>query len=361
MNHHVLHDRYGRLFELPHALAEHGELTAFCIDYRWAKGGEEVVSPRERWLYRSVPATLLLGWVFSLWAALRKARPDVVIASSDCLQIIIGAFIARCCGAAFVADLYDDYSTFGLARIPGVRWLYRRALARASGISAVSVTLGEDVQHDYPQVAVIVLESTIDPATFNPQDKQASRELLGIGASSKKLVNKKLIGLCGGLNAFHGVDTVFDAVPLLARAEPDAMLVVAGRVSPDFPLPVADNIHYLGMLPHQQMAHFFSAMDVMIVALSDTPFGYYAFPQKAYEVISCRVPAVAAEVGALARLFESAPGLRYRPGEPGQLLQVLQAQLQEQVVLDVPVPAWVDQAALLSEFSVALLSGRQAA
>ena len=77
-------------------------------------------------------------------------RPGVVIASSDSLHVIIGYWLARWLGVPFYADLYDDYATFGLSKIPGVKPLYRAALAGAVGISVVSRTLGEDICRRYP-------------------------------------------------------------------------------------------------------------------------------------------------------------------------------------------------------------------
>lgn len=346
MNHDVIYDRYARLYDVPDQLRQYGQVRGFCIDYRITRRGDVPADLRDIWQISSVPGTLFIGWIYALLRAVQQFRPDVIIASSDCLQVVLGWMLARLVGARFVADLYDDYATFGLARIPGMKWLYRKALAAADGITAVSVTLAEDLEEEYPQTPVLVLESTINPTAFAPRDKAQSR----IGLGLDDLNGKQLVGLCGGLNAFHGVDTVFAAVPQLAQDLPNAVLVIAGRSTPDFPLPEGDNVRYLGMLPHERMAEFFSAMDVMIVALSDTPFGYYAFPQKAYEVIACQVPAVVAEVGALARLFDRLHQARYQPGRPETLVEVLKIQLSEQTVLDVPVPSWADQARLLHQF-----------
>ena len=346
MNHDVIDDRYASLFELPDRLGQSMSVFSVSLDYRLQKKKPVSADLRDKWRRFSVPGTLGFGWFFSLMAHVRKVRPECIVASSDCVHVILGDFVSRLFGTTFYVDLYDDYSTFGLAKIPGMRWLYQRALARADGICAVSRTLGRDIEEQFPDKPVVVLESTIDSALFYPRDRSESRKLLGLD----RFAGKKLVGVCGGLNAFHGADIVFDAFSAISELEPDVQFVVAGRLYDECPLPALDNVEYLGMLPHSQMPYFFSALDVAVVALSNTRFGYFAFPQKAYEVLACAVPTVAADVGALSLLFEDAPDLLYSPDSSASLAQVVARQLHNGAVLAVDIPTWTDQAAILGRF-----------
>ena len=346
MNHDVIDDRYARLFELPNSLGKNLDVAAFCLDYRLAKLPPVSDDLRGNWRRSSIPRTFFIGWFLVLMAYARQVRPQCVIASSDCLHIILGGLVSRLFGARFYADLYDDYSTFGLAKIPGMRWLYWRALARADGICAVSRTLGRDIEKQYPGKPVLVLESTIDAGLFYPQDKAESRRLLGLD----RLKGKKLVGVCGGLNAFHGADIVFKAFAQIADRDSDIVFVVAGKLYDECPLPDSDNVMYLGMLPHTQMSYFFSAMDVAVVALSNTRFGYYAFPQKAYEVLACAVPVAAADVGALSLLFEDLTDALYDPDSPASLADTVIRQLDARALLSVDIPTWDDQADKLGDF-----------
>ena len=346
MNHDVIDDRYARLFELPHLMGQDLDVSAFCLDYRLGKLAPISDDLKRSWGRSSIPRTFFVGWFFALLAFARTVRPQAVVASSDCLHVILGAFVARLFGATFFADLYDDYSTFGLAKIPGMRWLYFRALARADGICAVSYTLGRDLEQQYPGKPVLVLESTIDAERFFPQDKANSRAVLRLD----DLGHKKLIGVCGGLNAFHGADIVFGAFPEILQRRDDVMFVVAGKLYEECPLPELDNVRYLGMLPHEQMTYFFSALDVAVIALSNTRFGYYAFPQKAYEVLACKVPVAAADVGALSILFQPLPKVLYDPDSSASLADTLDRQLDDAEVLQVDIPTWRQQAVKLGDF-----------
>ncbi len=346
MNHDVIDDRYGRLFELPHCLSRSTSVMSFCLDYRLEKKApipEDLVG---FWFRLNIPLSLFVGWFLVLFAKAKEFRPDCVIASSDCVSVIIGRFIAYLLGARFYADLYDDYSTFGLAKIPGMKWLYQRALRNADGICAVSETLGSHLRESFPAKPVLVLESTIDAATFYPRDKSSSLKLLGLDG----FCGKKLVGVCGGLNAYHGVSVVFDAFAKISELEPEVLFVVAGKLDDAFPLPQLPNIEYLGVLTHEQMPYFFSAIDVQVVALSNTRFGYFAFPQKAYEVLACEVPVAAAEVGALALLFDAVPEALYDPDSSSSLAATVVRQLQAPKNNVVDIPTWEKQALSLGRF-----------
>jgi teichuronic acid biosynthesis glycosyltransferase TuaC len=340
MNHDVINDRYGRLFELPHCLAKQLAVFAFCLDYRLTQPQPVPDQLSMSWKRANIPRTLFVGWFFVLLKYVQRVRPDCVIASSDCLQIILGAFLSRLYRTCFYADLYDDYLTFGLAKVPGMRWLYNRALASADGIFAVSHTLGRDLETQFPGKPILVLESTIDAQLFQPQARAESRKKLGLD----HLLGKKLVGVCGGLNAYHGANIVFDAFPAIAEQSAGVVFVVAGKLYDECPLPQRPDIHYLGMLPHDQMPFFFSALDVAVVALSNTKFGYYAFPQKAYEVLACRVPVAAANVGALSMLFADLPGALYNPDSSASLADTINRQLILGAILEVDIPSWDDQA-----------------
>lgn len=346
MNHDVIGDRYARLFELPHYLGHYLPVRAFCLDYRKLRPSAIPADLETVWGRASVPGTLFIGWFFQLLRFARRARPAIVVASSDCVHVILGAMLAQFYGARFYADLYDDYSTFGLVRVPGIRWLYRRALARADGISAVSTTLARDLEKQYPGKPVLVLESTIPPDLFRPRDRDESRELLHL----QDLAGKKLVGVCGGLNAGHGADIVFGAFEAISKLDPDARFVVAGKLNDECPLPERPDVRYLGMLPHAQMSSFYSAMDVVVVPLSNTAFGYYAFPQKAYEVLACGAALVAADVGALSLLFAGAPEVLYQADSPDSLAARVGEQLARPTRHAFRIPTWDDQARELARF-----------
>ena len=80
-----------------------------------------------------------------------------------------------------VADLYDDYECFGAARLPGVKWLYRKALSRADGIVCVSNSLkGHVMSTARPSNEPQVILNAVDKALFRPLAKSECRERLDL-------------------------------------------------------------------------------------------------------------------------------------------------------------------------------------
>lgn len=328
MGHDVIDDRYARLYEIPWQLAARGhDVLGACLSYHGDAEGEwehpVPGSGRLRWASRSLGRVVvprLLGHPAWLLHHLREHGCDVVIAASDLPHVVVGAWAAERLGLPFVADLYDDFESFGLARIPGAVTAYRRAVSRADLVSCTSQALLEHVRDDYhARGHLLALPSTIDSTVFQRRDRQACRTALGLPAHAR------LVGTAGGLHADKGITTVYEAFERLASDMPDVHLVLAGQGEAQPPR--GANVHHLGAIAHERVAQLFSALDVGIVYLRDTPFGRYCFPQKAYEMAACGTPIVAAAVGAMPALLAKTPQALYRPDDAAGLAAALRAQL----------------------------------
>ncbi len=357
MGHDVISDRYARLYELPRGLAESGHsVSAFCLNYHAGEPERRVdsVDPPGSltWVgYQSGPWLVggLAGYWRSLMAELRAFRPDVVLGGSDAPHVVLTRHVAKRLGVPYVLDLYDHYEAFGLAKLPGMRSLYRRAIRGASGVSAVSELLAEYVQTLAPGVPVITLESTIDPARFYPRDRVVARERLGLPPTAR------LIGVSGSLSRNRGIDRVYASFLRLSAEDPSLHLALAGDVDRRYPPPRHPRIHWLGRIAHDAMPVFFSALDLALVPMIDTPFGRYAFPQKAYEILACGTPLLTTRVGALERTLAAYPECLYALGDEGDLDRRVGAQLSDPKVPDVPIPSWRDQAGLLERSLAAVV------
>lgn len=346
MNKDVLDDHYGRLYEIPLGLSLFSSVSLILMSYRESTDYSVAVSSGLLTIHaRSGNSTVIRfsRWLRVLFSVSRRSRSGgVIIASSDVLHVITGSLVSALLRKPFFADLYDNYESFGLAKLPLVKVLYRMSLRRAAGISVVSEALGGLVAQQYPSVPCLVLESTIDNLLFYPRDKAESRAALGLSGGP-------VLGICGGLNSEHDIATVFEACALLDMQGVSFTLLVAGRVG-DVPVPDVPYISYVGMRAHEEMPHFFSALDVALIPMAKGEFGHYAFPQKAYEILACQVPAVAAEVGALGKLFERFGGVTYEPGDAASLSKAIEKQLNEPVVADITIPDWSDQCSRLNAF-----------
>jgi glycosyltransferase involved in cell wall biosynthesis len=340
----VILDRYARLYEIPRQLASLGhQVEAFCLAYSADVPAldetHEAAPGGLRWRSRSwgrsvLPA--LITYPHRILRALRAFKPDLVIAASDIPHVALGAWLARRLQRPFVADLYDNFEGFGQARIPGMVPALRKAVRNADLVLTTSEPLRRLVLDGYrAQGDVIAMPSTVDKAVFHPRDKEACRAALGLPSSAP------LVGTAGGLHRDKGIQTLYAAWKLLSRQRPDVHLVLAGPHEPDLPPPSGVRVHYLGALPHERVAELFCALDVGAICILDTPFGRYCFPQKAYEMLACELPVVAADIGAMGDLFDDCrERCLYPAGDVQALATRLEAQLEAPATPDVVIEDW---------------------
>ncbi|MBK6659122.1 MAG: glycosyltransferase family 4 protein [Proteobacteria bacterium] len=346
----VIVDRYARLYELPRQLALRGhEVLGLCLNYRGRAAAFTSVDAqgagRLRWQSCDLGATLLPGLLDYrrlVHEAIAAFRPDILLGGSDSLHVAMTAHFARAARLPYALDLFDNYESFGLARLPGLTRAYHHALRHADAVTCVSEPLRAMIAARHaPPERVSTLESTINHELFHPRDRAASRARLGLPA------NARLVGTAGALDASRGIATLYRAYERLSAAHPDLHLVLAGPRAGATPLPDAPRVIHLGELPHERIPELFSALDVAVICMRDTAFGRYAFPQKAYEIIACRTPVVAARVGALATLLSGQAHSLYEVDDIDSLQRCLAAQLAAPSPCDMPVPDWAAQAAHL--------------
>jgi teichuronic acid biosynthesis glycosyltransferase TuaC len=338
----VIVDRYARLYEIPFQLARLGHtVTGFCLGYQGQADIQEShdASPGHlRWESRSLGrlyAPALVTYPHTILRRLREFAPDLLIGASDIPHVVLSAWAGKRLKLPYAVDLYDNFEGFGQARVPGMIPALRKAVRSAAVVTTTSKPLKDlvtDVYH--ARGDVISMPSTVDKTIFRPLDKAACRKSLGLPA------NVPLIGTAGGLYRDKGVETLYEAWKIIETQHPDVHLVLAGPIDAHFPPPVSDRIHYLGSLPHSRTAELFSALDVGAICIRDTPFGRYCFPQKAYEMLACRLPVAAARVGAMADLLADKPSSLYQVDSPDSLASTLLAQLESPVTSTVAIEDW---------------------
>jgi len=347
----VILDRYARMYEFPYQLAKRGHVVLCCsLSYRFASEG--------RWTHNAAPGNLewrswnlgrsvvpgLLRFSQQSTAQARIFKPDLIVGASDIPHCVFARHLANRLKVPYAIDLYDNFESFGQARIPGAVAGLRRAARGASFISCVSEPLATHVRQYYgASCPVLTLESTVDKAFFQPRDRAACRAKLGLPPGAK------LIGTAGSLSAEKGIEALYRAFELLAARDPDVHLVLAGPVEAATPPPQGPRVHLLGQLPHAEVATLFSALDVAMICIRDTPFGRYCFPQKAYEMLACGTPVVAADIGAMKTLLQPFPASLYRAENAEDLAASVARQLERPTLAAVPIKGWDELAAELEQ------------
>ena len=335
----VILDRYARLYEIPYQLARLGHtVEAYCLDYRRERTpglSKHDVAPGALAWHAQALGPGMAVYPSRLLRQLRGFAPDIVIAASDIPHVVLGGWLSRKLEVPFVADLYDNFEGFGQARIPGMVAALRRAVRAADLVLTTSEPLRELVVDGYgARGQVVAMPSTVDKAVFHPRARATCRATLGLP------IDALLLGTAGGLQRDKGVLDLYQAWDRLRQRIPKAHLVLAGPHEPGLPPPEGERVHYLGALPHDHVAQLFCALDVGAICILDTAFGRYCFPQKAYEMLACALPVVAADVGAMGSLLSRAPGCLYRVGDAQDLADKLIAQLETPTAIDIKIEGW---------------------
>jgi glycosyltransferase involved in cell wall biosynthesis len=356
----LLDDRFGRFRELPLELAKLGhEVIGVCLSYRprmegWENDCAADSSSKVSW--RSINLTrfglpALRRYLVEVSEILKGFSPDIIWSCSDAFHAIFGALLAKRLQVKCVIDLYDNFEAFSASQIPGVLPLFRRAVRNADGVTVFSRRLADYVAAAYGLLnPVVTIENGVRMELFRPLDRDACRRHLGLPQQAT------VIGVAGALYRSRGIETLVEAFRSLSAQNDQVHLALAGARERGLRIPIGNKIHDLKELPHEAVPIFVNALDLAVVCYRQSAQGEFSFPQKAYEIMACRVPLIAAAVGTMNELLHDYPGCLYEPDSPTSLADAVQRQLGNRVLTDYKVPAWADSARELEEFFTKIIS-----
>ena len=345
----LLDDQYGRLFEIPEALANRGiSVTGITLSYR--------NKPTGSFVFKKVRWHSINGLPFSPLTFVRQLRkiskviktinPDIIWASSDAWHIQVAAVIAKKNNIPFIADLYDNYESFLISKLPLVTTLYRFACSQAIGITSVTDTLSRYVARHTKCVAseIKILGNGINPELFYPRDKIQARNFL------KLPQEMKLIGTAGALTSSRGINILLNAFEKLSAKRADVRLVLAGPRDSIITNYKNPNLIDLGIINPAKVPHFLSSLDVAVICNKDSSFGRYCYPQKLEEISACQTSCLAADVGELPALLLGHPDNLFKFNSPEDLSDKINLLLMSKKKFVTPVNSWTDRADALYTF-----------
>lgn len=349
-----LDHRFGRLRELPLELARlNHSVLGVALSYR--RKSEHAVTDSDPTkhgtvMWHSINLTNSLvrcpsRYVTRVFDIAQKFRPDLVWACSDAYHAIFGYRLAKRLGISCVVDLYDNFESFKATWVPGVLPLFKEAIRSVDGVTCVSHSLAHHISRDYgrrrPQ---LVLENSVRADLFFTRERTTCREQLGLPQDAT------IIGSAGALDSSRGIKTLFGAFDLLRKSKPTLSLALAGPRKHSKEIPKERAVLDFGTLPLETVPALFNALDVAVICNRDSAFGRYCFPQKAYEIIACRVPLVAARVGSMKELLNDYPQCLYEPENPVSLAKAIDRQLEAKTIVNIAAPSWGDSAKKLERF-----------
>jgi glycosyltransferase involved in cell wall biosynthesis len=189
-----------------------------------------------------------------------------------------------------------------------------------------------------------IIENGARKDLFYPQDRNKCRRQLGLPE------NVIVIGTAGALHSSRGIETLFKAFEQLSAEIGNIHLALAGPREHRTRIPMGPRVHDFKELSHESVPAFVNALDVAVVCYRRSTQGEFSFPQKAYEIIACRVPVVAAAVGSINELLKDYPGCLYEPENAASLADAVRRQLNQRTVIATPIPSWTNSANRLQNF-----------
>jgi len=360
----LLDDRFGRFWELPLELSRLGhQVEGLALSYRKRS---EVTFDHEHDSFGGIiwgSVNLLNGYLPQIARYRRRAlqiardfSPDIVWAGSDAYHAVFGNWLAKRVNARCVIDLYDNFEAFSASQVPGVLPLFRRAAKTADGLSVFSQRLVNHVTRNYPRSKpTTVIENGVRLDLFRPLDRTECRRHLGLPQ------NARIIGTAGALDHSRDIETLFKAFARLSDELGDLHLALAGPRERGLAIPAGPRVHDLKELSHTEVPFFYNSLDAAVICYRPSAQGEYSFPQKAYEIIACRVPFVAAAVGSMNELLRNYPDCIYQPEDATDLADMIKCQLDVQRIVEIAAPSWADSAKQLSDFFLRILDGNFAA
>ncbi len=176
---------------------------------------------------------------------------------------------------------------------------------------------------------VISVANGVDVRRMYPMDREEARAHVGLPR------NGFLIGYCGTLDWWQGVEVLLAAFANVCRARSDVRLLVAGhgRKEEDLYkqaqlLGIAEQVTFSGRFSLLEAVWYIAACDICVVPKHELRSGYS--PIKLYQYMACARPVVASAVAGMEFIEHGHAGILFRPGDVDALTMALQELLRDE-------------------------------
>jgi len=189
-------------------------------------------------------------------------------------------------------------------------------------VCAVSISIGDAAAAlGTPRRPVRVVPNGADATVFLPRPASEARARLGLPDDGP------IVSFVGKLVPRKGVDTLIEAMGLLARRPQGAPLLVAAGIGEMRPalegraaeLGIADRVRFVGKIAHDDVGWWMSAGDLFVLpSLSE------GLPTVVCEAMNCGRPVVATAVDGTPEIVrDGETGILVPPSEPAALADAL--------------------------------------
>ncbi len=296
-----------QVVELVRALATRGHVVRVVapkprteMDASVALGGACPVWVRVLRLPVIRPLLYLAGSAVALFRTMWREKPEVLLWFDSPGQIapLWCSRLLHCPYVLFVNGLPAAELTglWGWAPIRGlVQWTLRLSAQQAQAVVSVCREIPQWMQREWGIEAARcrVIRNGVDPSVCLPRDKAEARRRLGLSP------DRPYIGFVGGFFPWHGLDTLVEAMTLVRREHPDAMLLLVGdgQTRPALEALVRQRgleeaVLFVGRVGFDEVSWWIGACDLCVVLHRSVRF-YPGDSMKLWEYLACARPVVA--------------------------------------------------------------------
>jgi PEP-CTERM/exosortase A-associated glycosyltransferase len=253
-------------------------------------------------------------------------RPDVIHAHSPCLWGKSAAKIAKRHRIPLVYEirgLWEDAAVDqGVTKETSIRYRLSRELeTRVVREATVVTTIAEHLKHELVERGISpdkihLVPNGVDAEKFLPQKSDDAL------AASLNLNGEVRVGYIGTLYPWEGVEVMLQAVPkIVARWPKVKFLVVGGGKQADIlrglieEMRLASHVTFVGEVRHQDVARYYSIMDILVYPRRSTRNTELVTPLKPLEAMAMEKAVLGSDVGGIRELFTKETGELFRAGD----------------------------------------------
>lgn len=261
----------------------------------------------------------------------RAQRPDILHAHSPVLNALAALSVGRALNIPVVYEVRafweDAAADHGTAREGGPRYRLTRALEtyalkRAHAVTTICEGLRRDIiGRGVAPDKVTVIPNAVDVDRFST-DHVRDDQL----AATLDLAGKRVLGFIGSFYAYEGLPLLLEALPRV-RADAEVRLLLVGG-GPDEArlkqrareLGISPRVVFVGRVPHEQVARYYSLVDVFVYPRYSMRLTELVTPLKPLEAMAQGRLVVASDVGGHRELIrDGETGVLFRAGDAASL------------------------------------------
>jgi len=215
----------------------------------------------------------------------------------------------------------------GNARYRVTRMLETYVVRKADEVAVICEGLRSDlVSRGIAGNKIMVSPNGVDLALFGdpPPPDTALADKIGVRG-------KDVVGFIGSFYDYEGLDDLIAAMPQLIKRRPEAHLLLVGGGPMEDSLriqatasPVADRIHFIGRVPHDEVERYYSLTDILAYPRKSMRLTDLVTPLKPLEAMAQKRLVAASNVGGHRELIEDdLTGTLFPPDDPAGLSEAL--------------------------------------